>query len=679
VTPNYTTIITPLRADRVDATRQYLRDHAEPLLHLTGGFLQPQLLFPFDKIENLHFCSFVIVEAEPGFEPTLIFEATFDGARDDFIRDLLRVAGRGMHEVYSNCPGYPPSGSTTPELAREYLVRHDVGAHTFFCGSPGRSVAQINEESRLRKRCAAFVSHRWPSGSVIPPRLDGLFTALQRDFLRGRPDNRWVEPPVETAWEIRSRSLVVAAAIAAVLVAACCLGAAVSIAAFGWWPLVLHEHIAEWAEGVGGYGDRVTNAIGSLLPWFVDLISPLRPAVYAVIGLAAIWLVVRIVELVLLLITDDPRDQTFVRRFPLHIAFIARCALLAFLGGFVALAFFEALASSESYALAGLGTFILVLAASLIALAIVLAVLHYWATSLKLAVELQPLSNTLETLRRLALDLVAFARVVAVAIAVLVIARHLLNGVATGIPLVGRGLVDVYLVLLTYTLGGALCGYAIGLVVMLLVRAVELSETRFDDPALLMPRAHVNAAKYAREEGGINRFQNHLTSITLVKPGFLRRWILRVTLFAIDLLARFWFNRGELGGIPTILSARWVMMDEGRRLLFLDNYGGAWDSYLNEFIDMGAVKGLNAIWSNTFVRAAGQIFTFPRTRFLFWYGAQAEQPFKAYVRQSQVETVVWYGAYPTLSVVNINDSTRLRQSLFLPLSTSEIDSILHLL
>ena len=112
--------------------------------------------------------------------------------------------------------------------------------------------------------------------------------------------------------------------------------------------------------------------------------------------------------------------------------------------------------------------------------------------------------------------------------------------------------------------------------------------------------------KYAREEGGNNRFQNHLTSLTRVKPGFVHAVALRATLFAINLLSRFWFNVGTLGDIPTILSARWVLIDGGRRLLFLDNYGGAWDSYLNEFIDMTAVKGLNAIWTNTFVEVEGK-------------------------------------------------------------------------
>ena len=154
-----------------------------------------------------------------------------------------------------------------------------------------------------------------------------------------------------------------------------------------------------------------------------------------------------------------------------------------------------------------------------------------------------------------------------------------------------------------------------------------------------------------------------------------RRVLLRVALFAVNLLARYWFNRGELGGIPTILSARWVMIDGGRRLLFLDNYGGAWDSYLNEFIDLPGFKGLTALWSNTFVHADGSRFSFPATRFLLWGGAQSEQPFKAYVRESQIETLVWYSAYPMLSTVNVNANTDLRQAMSQPLASCEVDAV----
>jgi hypothetical protein len=678
VSPNYTTIITPLRSSEVSAVKQYLRAEAEPLSCPGPILLQPKPLFPFHKIKNLHFCSFVIVEEEPGFEPTLIFEATFDGPQDEFIRDLLRVASQGMHEVYSKCVDYPSCGLATPELVKEYLLRHDVGAHIFFCGSPGRTVGQINGEARLRDKCAAFLSHRRETAKAIPPRMDGLFQMFQREFIRGRRRNRWAETCAEIPWEVKSRSLVVAAAIGAVLAAACGLGALVSILLFGWWPLTLHEHINRWMGHIAGFGDRAIVPKAPADPSLADLVSPASPAVHVLIGFAAVWLVIRTFELFFLLITDNPRDQFLFFRLPLHLFVIARYAVLFFLAGFAALGFFQALEGGGVPF--NLGTFCLVLIATLLIVAITLVVLQYFAQTLKLIVELRPLTTLREIVRRLALDFIRFIEVFAIAAGILVIARHLPSLPGTGLSPIGQSLVHVYFVLLSYSLIGIFFVYGVALLVILLLGALEYrDEKKFSDPAFLVTRARENASKYAREEGGINKFQNHLTSITHVKPGFFRRWILRVTLFAIDLLSRFWFNRGELGGIPTILSARWVMIDEGRRLLFLDNYGGAWDSYLNEFIDLDAVKGLNAIWSNTFVRAAGQLFAFPRTRFLFWQGAQAEQPFKAYVRQSQLETIVWYSAYPTLSVVNINANSEIRQALASQSSTSGHDAILHLL
>jgi hypothetical protein len=235
------------------------------------------------------------------------------------------------------------------------------------------------------------------------------------------------------------------------------------------------------------------------------------------------------------------------------------------------------------------------------------------------------------------------------------------------------------LLLAAYALIGVLVLYAFGVLFLFVAHGRELADKRlFDDPMSLVARSAENAKKYALEEGGNNRFQNHLASLTLVKPGFIHGIALRGTLLLINLLSRFWFNVGTLGDIPTILSARWILIDGGRRLLFLDNYGGAWNSYLNEFIDMAAVKGLNAIWTNTYVEGpAGARCSFPETRFYFWIGAQAEQPFKAYVRESQVETIMWYSAYHKLSVVNINTSTAIRQSLSERLAPSGIDAVVQ--
>jgi hypothetical protein len=224
---------------------------------------------------------------------------------------------------------------------------------------------------------------------------------------------------------------------------------------------------------------------------------------------------------------------------------------------------------------------------------------------------------------------------------------------------------------------GVMAAYAVGFCLFALVWIIERRDPGLYASASDLVTKKPNTSVYRREDGGVNKYQNHLASLTYVKPGLLRACFLRATLFVIGLLSRFWFNRGELGGIPTILAARWVLLDGGRRLLFLTNYGGGWESYLDEFIDMGAVKGVNAIWTNTFIKGANcpRQSAFPATTFYFWKGAQAEQPFKAYVRQSQVETIVWYSAYPALSVINLNTNSDLRQALFQRLAPYELDSV----
>ena len=145
--PGYTTIIIPIEEQRADDCRRYLRDNVEP--SSTSAGLRCSRKFPFNLIPTLHFCSFIVLH-EDDFGPNLVFEATFDGSRDDFLSDLLRVAPDGMHELFSHCVGYPCSDSAIPHIAREYLVRHDAGAHTFFCGSPGRT----SHKSRTKKGSA---------------------------------------------------------------------------------------------------------------------------------------------------------------------------------------------------------------------------------------------------------------------------------------------------------------------------------------------------------------------------------------------------------------------------------------------------------------------------------------------------------------------------------------------
>ena len=132
--------------------------------------------------------------------------------------------------------------------------------------------------------------------------------------------------------------------------------------------------------------------------------------------------------------------------------------------------------------------------------------------------------------------------------------------------------------------------------------------------------------------------QNHFASVADCKPGLFRWLLLKSVLKLVQLIAAVSANQGNLSGITSIHFARWVVIDRGRRLLFLSNYDGSWENYLDDFIDQ-ASNGLTAIWSNT--------VGFPRSYFLVYGGATDELLFKTLVRQSQVPSLVWYTPIPT--------------------------------
>lgn len=680
MSPNIITIVTPIEPGSVEPCRQYLRDNADPQLGRADEFLECRPHFRFDAIANLHFCSFVILGAADEIEPSLVLEATFDGSRDDFLNELLRIAPEGLDTVYRRCVGYPASGSVTPELVKEYFVRHDVGANTFFSGSPGRTVSQIKGEGRIRENLASFLSARCQAGANIPGRAAGILD-IARDFVRGADDTNWAEQPIKLPWEMMFRNGIIAAAGFGVLLLACALGA-LACWAIGYGPASLHQLVMSWLQAADQVGGRIDTRVTTVFPWVVELIPVIQPSAIRILSALSIaWLVIRIGELLLKSVSRDVRDQFLIWRFPLQLLVVTRYALVAYIVGTVLLAAVSGADSLAPEGTTGIWIKLAELAAvgvQLLCIGLLLLVGWHYTTSLKLAVELQPLDETKENLRRLGLDLIGFAMLVLAGIGLLLIASILPAAIISGPAKLVEPVVNFLFLCVFFAVVGIFVAYAIGLLAMLAIGAMEHQDkSKFDDAAELLSRARDNAKKYAREEGGINRFQNHLASVTNVKPGLLRRWLLRLVLFAISLLSRFWFNKGELGGIPTILSARWVLIDGGRRLLFLDNYGGAWESYLNEFIDLAAVKGLNAIWSNTFVSAAGKSYRFPSTRFLFWRGAQDARPFKAYVRQSQVETLVWYGAYPTFGVVGINANSDARQTLFQTLQPAAVDRLLQ--
>jgi hypothetical protein len=148
--------------------------------------------------------------------------------------------------------------------------------------------------------------------------------------------------------------------------------------------------------------------------------------------------------------------------------------------------------------------------------------------------------------------------------------------------------------------------------------------------------------------------QNPFTAVGSVKPGRFRLLTMLAVLRAVDYGTRHVFNRGVLTGVRSIHFARWVAIDDNRRLIFASSYDGSLESYMDEFIDKVA-WGLNAVFSN----GNG----YPRTRWLLLDGARDEQAFKRFLRTRQIPTQLWYSAYNDLSTANVANNAAIRAGL----------------
>jgi hypothetical protein len=198
----------------------------------------------------------------------------------------------------------------------------------------------------------------------------------------------------------------------------------------------------------------------------------------------------------------------------------------------------------------------------------------------------------------------------------------------------------------------------------LFVIALRINEIR-DAKAPLPPPLTVDPRLFEVEDIYV---QNHLTTLVDVKPGKFRLYTLKGVLWLINLLARTYFTTGQLGGIPTIHFARWILMDNDRRLLFFSNYDGSWASYLGDFVDK-ANYGLTAVWSNT--------DRFPPAQWLFFGGAQHIEAFKEWSREHNVFAPIWYSAYPDETLWNLQKDIRIRDTVGKPLSEAEASTFLQ--
>lgn len=146
---------------------------------------------------------------------------------------------------------------------------------------------------------------------------------------------------------------------------------------------------------------------------------------------------------------------------------------------------------------------------------------------------------------------------------------------------------------------------------------------------------------------------NEMTASAPLKEGDTRPFVLTLALWIIARAAEGLPIYGSLN-IPTVATARWIPVDEARRLVFISNFTNAAEPYVRDFVDNSA-QAVNI--NLTF----GWGYGYPKTRGIIRDGAIADpNGFINVVNTNQQVTELWFCPYAHLSVDNINRNRAIR-------------------
>jgi hypothetical protein len=186
-----------------------------------------------------------------------------------------------------------------------------------------------------------------------------------------------------------------------------------------------------------------------------------------------------------------------------------------------------------------------------------------------------------------------------------------------------------------------------GAILLLLVRRQEVRDPEICPRVDLAYRERI---AFTEDRDVTNPF----SAVGTLKPGPVRRVMSIVGLWILSYAVQHIYGAGRLARVRTIHFARWVWIDRKRRLVFLSNYDGSLESYMDDFINKAGF-GLNFVFSNG--------IGYPKTSWLLSDGCKDEQKFKNFLHRHQFYTNVWYNAHPGLTAVDLERNARIRAGL----------------
>jgi len=152
-----------------------------------GGKGNPCLeegVFPFQKLESVHFGRWVVVPATESLPASLIYAANIDGSVENHLNEVVDNIPEGLDKILEHCQGYPIADARTKASRLDYLKKYKIVTQGFYTGAPNRTVKQVHQEAKLHQAIKAYIKENkgnWKSSKEA-------FTALKLKF---KNDEQW--------------------------------------------------------------------------------------------------------------------------------------------------------------------------------------------------------------------------------------------------------------------------------------------------------------------------------------------------------------------------------------------------------------------------------------------------------------------------------------------------------
>ena len=174
-------VLAPIASSRETELRRLL----ETMNDAPGRVNANNSLIPFSQFDTLHFARLVILNDQttgdvsvyglpaPAYPLYLAFLGDIDGDAGAFLRELARLASKGLHAIFSCCEGF----SSNADLV-EWMKQHSTPPVAAYVNWRGRTVRRVREEAALREALETYLQSHAAALKGIPPRE--IYTTLQQ-------------------------------------------------------------------------------------------------------------------------------------------------------------------------------------------------------------------------------------------------------------------------------------------------------------------------------------------------------------------------------------------------------------------------------------------------------------------------------------------------------------------